>query len=107
MWVKLDDQFPRHPKVSRLSDAAFRLHVEAMCYAAQWLTGGSVPSSVVGRRSRAAVSLERAGLWERDQNGNGWRIHDWADWNPSADDVLKRRARDRERLRRWREGNGV
>ena len=102
VWVKLDDGFAKHPKITGISDAALRLHLEAMCYSAAYLTDGRVPRSVVDRRGRAASSLEQAGLWERDQSGNGWVIHDWAEYQPRADSVLKRRARDAERVRRWR-----
>ena len=34
-WANFDDQFPKHPKVLPLSDAAFRLHVSGVtviCY---------------------------------------------------------------------------
>jgi hypothetical protein len=107
VWVKLDDGFARHPKVTSITDTALRLHLEGMCYAAHYLTDGYVPRSLVARRFPAARSLERAGLWEAEQDGSGWRIHDWAEYQPRAESVLKRRSSDAERLRKWRERNGT
>jgi hypothetical protein len=34
-WVRFDDQFPIHRKMTGLSDAAFRLHVLAIFW---WMT---------------------------------------------------------------------
>jgi hypothetical protein len=102
VWVKLDDGFGQHPKVQAISDAALRLHIEAMCYSAAYLTDGRVPRSLVARRFPAARSLVEIGLWEAEQAGSGWRIHDWAEYQPPAESVRKRRARDAERQARWR-----
>ncbi len=88
-WVYLDDRFTEHPKVQALSDAAFRLHVAALCMARRDMSarcpGGvnrvALPSLARGSRRRAqwAAELVRAGLWET--HPDGWVIHDWAEWN--------------------------
>lgn len=41
-WVRVEVSFPRNPKVHPLSDAAFRLHVAALCWCAEHLTDGVV-----------------------------------------------------------------
>lgn len=41
-WVKFSDNFPNHPKVNGLSNEAFRLHVEGMCHANHYETGGTI-----------------------------------------------------------------
>jgi hypothetical protein len=98
MWVKLDDQFTAHPKVARLSDLAFRVHIETMCYCARYLTDGYVPSKVSRNvHWKVLASLVASGLWEPVEDG--YRIHDWAEWNPPADAVRARRKRDAERKR--------
>jgi hypothetical protein len=103
MWLRLDDHFATHPKVVGLTDRAFRCHVNAMVYAAEHLTDGAIPDFYVKADRKSAAELEAARLWER--NGKGWVIHDWLDWNPSAESVQKRRAEDRERKRRYRRGD--
>jgi len=98
-WAKLDDGFPAHRKVRGLSDAAFRLHVTALCDCAAHLTDGAItapaartlPGAPQGRRlTRAINELVEAGLW--DVAGDGWRLHDYLDWNPAAAPTLERRA---------------
>jgi hypothetical protein len=88
-WAKLDDGFPTHPKILPLSDRAFRAHVLGICYSAQHLTDGFVPRGYVdGRASKELVSSK---LWE--ERDNGFRIHDFTQWNPSREEVLEERAR--------------
>ena len=93
-WVRLHDGFPRHPKVSGLSDAAFRLHVCAICYAGEYLTDGVVGAHVVATlvprfRAKALEELLRNGLWtERDGD---YEIHDFLEWNRSRAEAERRR----------------
>ena len=94
-WLRLDDTFPEHPKVVGLSDAAFRLHVSALCYAHRNLTDGHVPDGwALPRLVRAVPSLEAAHLWVPDPEGDGWIIHGYTDWQRSraeVEDLRKRR----------------
>lgn len=106
-WVRLDDQFPNHAKIMSVGSDAFRLHVTAMCWAANQLTDGAVP--VVATRQlgwfcadlgRSITELETAGLW--DAMPDGWRIHDYLDYNPSREQVVKERTEAKERMRNKR-----
>ena len=106
-WLRLDDQFHRHRKVAPLSDAAFRLHVTVMLECSNQLTDGRIDCALVPTLPRAPRTLkrvtdelERAGLWHRD--GDAWVVHDFLDWNPPAQDVLRKREAARERMRRAR-----
>lgn len=46
-WVKVDDGFADHPKVFKIGDTAFRLHICAMCITARQRTNGEIqPSSL-------------------------------------------------------------
>lgn len=102
-WAKLDDSFPEHLKVIDLTDGAFRLYVEGLCYAARNLTDGALPKAAVRRLTggdRRANELVAAGLW--DEDGPGWVIHDYLDFNPSAGQVNAERAAARERKARSR-----
>lgn len=98
-WLKLDDAMPAHRKLRRLSDAAFRLHVTALCDCAHHQTDGAVSRDEVetltraptGERLRKAIEeLEGAGLWETTEAG--WMIHDFLDYNPSAASSQAKRA---------------
>jgi hypothetical protein len=91
-WARLDDGFPQHPKVIGLSDAAFRLHVSAVCYCARNLTDGAIPKAalkVLGGSARHVAELHTAGLWEAA--GNGFTVHDYLDYNPSAKQIDSKR----------------
>ncbi len=104
-WARLDDQFPDHPKVDPLSDLAFRIHVAAICHSARYLTDGFIAQERVSRLAPrykpAAVSeLEAAKLWE--VVAGGWHIHDYTDFNPSAEEVARTREADRLRKARQR-----
>jgi hypothetical protein len=95
-WVRIEDNFPEHSKVLGLSDAAFRLHIHALCYAARQLTDGVIPRVwLTGGKGRAvpkAVSqIVDAGLWDTD--GDDYRIHDYLVYQPSRTDVEANRDR--------------
>lgn len=107
-WVRFDDRFPTHRKVRRLSDSAFRLHVSAIHWCSEHLTDGHIPDAelelVSDSRSprRAVAELERAGLWHAVEDG--WEIHDFLEYQPSASKVRAEREAKKERQERWREG---
>jgi len=71
------------------------------------LTDGFVPSDVIevlGFSMAWAAALERVELFERDSNGI--RFHDWADWNPTREQVLARRKAAAARVATWRGRRG-
>ena len=95
-WVRLDDQFADHPKVTGLSCEAFRLHITAMCWTSAQLTDGVVPFQAMRRLGwfcddpqTAASELVESGAW--DLHPDGYTIHDYLDYNPSREQVQKER----------------
>jgi hypothetical protein len=109
-WVKLDDTFPRHPKVWGLSHGAFHLHVAALCHCGQYLTDGMVEEGIV----RTLVSAYRtsfvrelcvAGLWIKRECG--YEIRDYLDYNPTKEKVLAERDAAAERKAKWKAKNAV
>lgn len=102
-WVRLDDGFDDHPKILDLSDQAYRLHVGALCFCARTLTDGFVSEGALRRLVNGGhvAELVDAGLWEAGDGG--WWIHDFLDYNQSAEQVLEEREKARERQRRARE----
>lgn len=107
MWAKFDDKFPDHKKVRRLTDAAFRLHVTAICACSRDESDGRVTEEDIaemehGTRLRKHVdALVKAGLW--DVVKGGWLVHDFLHYNPSHEQLNAKRDRERERQARWRE----
>lgn len=99
-WVRLDDQFPIHRKVGALSDPAFRLHVEAICWCARHLTDGVVSRddlSTVSRirgAERYVAELVRRGCWS--ETDEGWLIHDYLEFQQSRSKVLQTREQRKE-----------
>ncbi len=98
-WVRLDDNYPEHPKVIGLSDAAFRLHTIALFYSARLLTDGLLPRTwLTGGRGRAVpkvtAELVAAGVWCVE--GHDYRIHDYLSYQPTREAVLAKRDRKAE-----------
>jgi hypothetical protein len=100
-WVKLDDQFPHHPRVVQAGDMAAWLYVSGLCYAGQFLTDGVIPKGQLRRLTnlhkpeKEAGKLVEAGLWhDKDDH---YEIHDYHQWNPPAAKVKAKREADRVR----------
>lgn len=101
-WIKLDDSFADHPKVGRLSDPSFRLHIAAMCYCGRFETDGKIPKNLpllAGQKKRAA-ELVAAGLWE--DVPDLYAIHDWLLYNPSRGELAQKREETALRVAKYR-----
>lgn len=109
-WVNLDDKMPDHPKISRLSDASFRLHIAGVCYCNRHLSDGLIDAEEVPRLVRrfkpaALAELVDGGLWVRLEVGKSvavYAIHDFLDWNDPREEVLARRERAKQRAAKSR-----
>lgn len=104
--AQLDDNYGDHPKVARLSDAAYRLHTNGIIFCGRQLTDGRIDADMVPllvRRFRKAALLELviAGLWI--EAPDVYLIHDYLDWNPSKAEVMRRREASRKRQQNWRD----
>ena len=110
MWFKVDDSFFSNPKTAMLSDGATALWLRSGSWSAQQLTGGFIPARMVPmfRGSDDSVrELCEVGLWERDDERDGYRFHDWSDYQPDGEEVdaLRRKrseAGKRGADRRWK-----
>lgn len=56
LFAKLDLDYADHPKIERLSDAAFRAHVSMILYARKYLTDGVIPNRYATRFGTEALS---------------------------------------------------
>jgi hypothetical protein len=101
-WFRLEDSFANNPKVTRAGNAATGLWVRCATYSAQYLTDGHIPADVARGfgRPREITALVDSGLWV--DNGDGYLMPDYLDYNPSREQVLAERAAARERQARKR-----
>ena len=103
--------FPRHRKVKRISNDAFCLWVNAMHHARDQGTDGFLDDVELddvprcpkrGAKRKALVTeLVTARLW--DVSGDGWQIHDYTDWQDSAEQVKRKANAARASARAYRE----
>lgn len=113
-WFRVDDGFPEHPKLAelehdpRLWAEALAVWMAAGCYCNRNLTDGEITHGRLRRLTplgvraeRVAVELVRIGLWEKI--ADGYRFHDWHDYQPTSDEVSQKRADAADRQRRSRE----
>lgn len=106
-WVRLDDGFPDHPKAVQAGPMACWLFVCGIAYANRYLTDGFVPERQLPRLIEAkkpgalAAVLVEVGLWEIVEGG--FRIHDYLDYQPSAEKVKHEQELNRKRVDRHRE----
>jgi hypothetical protein len=69
-WVKIDDQFPDHPKAAKAGPLAWALHIAGLCYCNRNLTDGFIPWSV----ARRLVSWDMLGAPDEDGRRVQWSI---------------------------------
>jgi hypothetical protein len=113
MWTQLDDALENHLKLRRAAaligppaghTRALGTYVLALIHANRYLTNGFVESLVFEDRGVPAADRDacvKAGLFAYDADRQGYQIHDFLEWNPTAEQVKARRARDRERKHRF------
>lgn len=113
-WVRLDDEFPEHPKLISVGPLGMALQVAALCYSNAHLTDGFIQFNVVSKLlgwefsppgsdviySVALTSdmsgedvdsklvagwLVDAGIWEQVQGG--YFIHDYTDYQMTKEEI--------------------
>jgi len=105
-WGKLDDSLYDHPKLDALGKLRLPcvgLWAVAISWSNRRLTDGHIPLDrirLLGGTRGQAEALVAAGLF--DQDDEGYRIHDFGDFNDTRDAVLVRRAAAAERQRQSR-----
>jgi len=94
-WIKLDDQIAHHPKFTAAGPVASWLFIGGLAYCARFLTDGHIPASAlptlgnVPTPAKHAATLVKVGLWEKAPDG--YRIHDYLDYQPTREEVERRR----------------
>jgi hypothetical protein len=114
MWVKIDDQFPTHPKVMKAGLEARALFITSLCYSANHLTDGFITPEVtplltamsqITNGAAAVKKLIDVGLWEVCEDG--YLIHDFLVYNPPSTKILDERRANAERQARFRDHRNV
>lgn len=109
VWFKCDDRLPSSRKAAKAGVAAMGLWVLAGCWSAGEELDGFVPAYMVTRLAGAdgdalASSLVSAGFWLEDQHEgeDGYRFHQWGEYQPTRAQLEVKREQARERMNRVR-----
>ena len=92
-WARFDDDLPFNPKIVSAGNEAVGAWVRMICWSAGHGTNGRVRRSVallIAGGEKKLASLVKSGLL--DINGNDFVVHDFLDFNPSAEEVEAARA---------------
>lgn len=116
-YLNLDDNYPDHPKIEALSDAAYRLHGSAMFYAARFRLDGYLTTGQLRARLRWSQRTERE-LIDGDllhspgepcpsrqcppDDGRRYRLHDFFQWNKSRAWWDEEREKAAKRKAEWK-----
>ncbi len=105
-WVRIDDKFFSNKKTLAVSKDAKLLYLSAICHAGAHLTNGfihlkEVPvlaaQCEIKGASRLIKELVAESMWVPVEDG--YQIHDYLEYNSSAEDVERERERARERMK--------
>lgn len=113
MWVKVDDVFPEHRKIVDAgrhlgrsgSGRVLAIWLAGLCYCNRNLTDGFIPAAILRtwtlydrRPLDVAEVMVIARLFDRVEGG--YAMHDYLDYQPSAEQVKAKRKRDLERKKK-------
>lgn len=104
LFIRLDLDYPDHPKIIGLSDAAFRAHVTMMAYARKHKTDGRIPQQIAQRFVDEALNELRtndpvAPSLELQPDGS-YFLHGYSDMNETRDEIDARSRANAENGRR-------
>lgn len=117
-WIWLDDKFFEHPNIVDLPPAAKLLYVGGLAWCNQHHTDGHITTAALkiiaawtGTSTKAARHLVDQGRWHK--TGDGYDVHNYLEYQQSAEAAEKAREASRERQRRFKnrrrtpDSNGV
>ncbi len=110
-WLKMDDNFITNPKLLGIGKDSKLLYFWSLGFAAKELTDGFISKKYlmniaglagIDGLQDAISELLDARLWEPAEGG--YCIHDFLEYNPTAEQVRKERQEAKERMQRLRSG---
>ena len=78
---------PEHPVIAGLSDAAFRLWFDLICYCSRQETNGVVTDPILRKMGKAKVIKELLDAGRLEARGKDWAVHDYLKHNRSAEEI--------------------
>lgn len=110
-WVRISDDFYDNRKFNRLTALGDSAWVRGLAYCNRNLTDGFIPTrtarSLVDTTGLSASPMDAVaelvaeGLWEEVEGG--YQVHDYLDYQLSAEHIRSRAEANRERVRRFTE----
>lgn len=95
--VRIHQGMPEKDSIITLSDSAFRLMIEMICYAGRNETEGEVPKAIASRMATKRTAInELVRLGHVADQGNEWLLVDYLRWNRSRSEIESFRASRRE-----------
>lgn len=94
-WVRISDDFYDHPKFVDLSLASVGLWANLLAWSNRNRRDGNIPDPVARRMGATEDVLREllaVDLLELDPDSTGFVIHDYHDFQPSADEIAAKRA---------------
>lgn len=92
VWAKVDDQYPLHRKILPAGIEALGFDVAGWCYCNRYETDGFIADDLLPtvypplkNPKKVADKLVEVGRWDRVRGG--YRVHDFLEFNPSAEQV--------------------
>lgn len=95
-WTKLDDAFWSNPKVMEAGNEVAGAYTRMLSYCGQQLTEGKIPEGIARMIAKPALLQRMAEHGFIEQNGSGWVIPDYLEFNPSAEQIRERRRKRAE-----------
>jgi hypothetical protein len=101
-WLRIDDGFSRHPKVTALTHKQRWIWVDILCYCARYNTHGFLPENfqehVPGATEKYIEKCLDLGLLD-DMGDDGLKVHDWRIYAPKDPTGAERQAAWRRKKR--------
>src|SRR5690348_1729951 len=100
---RIDPNFVCRPHVLEAGPHAMILYMVGLCYISRELTDGFIPHSEVVHLMpsescvEATKRLVEAKLWITDTERDGYWAPDFLLWNPTREEIFRRRANEAER----------
>lgn len=95
--ILLDNLMPENPKIVGLSDAAFRLYIEALCWSSRQQTDGKIPAPAMARLGRPKTINELITAELFYSHDNHIEIHDYLAHQRSRAEIQAFRAGQKQR----------